>query len=696
MQLFLGLIFSLFVSMLLIPLLIRLAAPLKLFDVPDSRKGHKGLIPRVGGIAIAVGTLFSTAILLRPNAAIQGYFLAALVIVAFGILDDRVNLSYRLKLGGQVLAAVIAAASGLHFDVLPFFGLDPAPSWISFIATVIFLVAVTNAFNLLDGLDGLAAGCAVITLSSIAVLAHSVDAAFVLVLSVTAVGGVLGFLRYNTHPATVFMGDAGSQFLGFTIGALVTLLMSHAENPMSRAVSLLIVGIPLLDTLLVMLLRWRAGKPVFAPDRNHIHHKLLSVGLFHHEAVCVIYIAQTLLVTLAFALRFESDALVTTVYLGTCVFFVVAFRLAQKYRWFANREKGRLFETTFVPLITAETRARLLKVIVSGLEWLIAAYLVVGAIVLTRVSLDIGLAAMTAAFALTFASWLRPDWREGTSRIALYLAATISAYLAITTSEAGWLADPRTIVILFMVAAAVAAAIYLMPREQFDVTTLDVLIALLTVAMLIAPITADAKIKIALALFCAFIVIYAGRGFARSTADSTIDCRKRSDRQPWPHRGRRADRCHVGSRLVLGGDLKLVDAPPGEQPENGEPQRKYRNSRRNDAHRGLDRCFRTRRAASDHHAQNARGVWPPPAFLHKGIGVFYIGRSIALLTQAPLRLIATAAVDREDRMRRAKSRCNRSQRSTSCSALCARYCVAFENDWSGSCNLSEDTNRKYT
>jgi UDP-GlcNAc:undecaprenyl-phosphate/decaprenyl-phosphate GlcNAc-1-phosphate transferase len=511
MQLFLGLIFSLFLSMLLIPLLMRLAAPLKLVDVPDSRKSHRGLIPRVGGIAIAAGTLFSTAILLRPNAAIQGYFLAASVIVAFGILDDRFNLSYRLKLAAQVLAAIIAASSGLQFDILPFFGLDPAPSWLTFCATVFFLVAITNAFNLLDGLDGLAAGCAVITLSSIAVLAQSVDADFVLVLSVTAVGGVLGFLRYNTHPATVFMGDSGSQFLGFTIGALVTLLMSHPENPMSRAVSLLIVGIPLLDTMLVILLRWRAGKPLFAPDRNHIHHKLLSLGLWHHEAVSLIYVAQTLLVTLAFALRFESDALVTIVYLGTCALFVAVFRLAQGSGWFAGRKYGaRLFEGTFVPVFSAEVRARALKIIVYGLEWLIATYLLISAFVLTRVSLDIGLAAMAAALALTIGSWLRPDWREGTSRIALYLAATISAYLAITTSEASWLGDPRTIVLLLLVAAAVASAIYLMPREQFDVTTLDVLIALLTVAMLIAPIAADAKIKIALALFCAFIVIYAG------------------------------------------------------------------------------------------------------------------------------------------------------------------------------------------
>jgi UDP-GlcNAc:undecaprenyl-phosphate GlcNAc-1-phosphate transferase len=280
---------------------------------------------------------------------------------------------------------------------------------------------------------------------------------------------------------------------------------------MSRAISLLIVGIPLLDTLLVMLLRWRAGKSMFAPDRNHIHHKLLSIGLWHHEAVSIIYVAQTLLVTLAFALRFDSDTLVTSVYLGTCALFVLAFRTAQGAKWFAGRKQGApLFEGTFIPVFSAETRARALQIIVSGLEWLIAAYLLISAFVLTRVSIDIGLAAMAAALVLTIGSWLRPDWREGTFRIALYLAATISAYLAITTSEASWLGDPRTIVLLFLVAAAVAGAIYLMPREQFDVTTLDVLIALLTVGMLIAPITADAKIKIALALFCAFIVIYAG------------------------------------------------------------------------------------------------------------------------------------------------------------------------------------------
>lgn len=511
MQLFLGLIFSLFLSMLLIPPLIRFAATLKLVDVPDARKSHKGLIPRVGGIAIAAGTLFSAGILLKLSPELLGYLFAALIIVVFGILDDRFNLSSRYKFGAQFLAAIVAAASGMQFDLLPFFGLDPAPIWLTFITTVIFLVAVTNAFNLLDGLDGLAAGCAVITLSSIAVLAHSVDADFVLILSVTTIGGVLGFLRFNTHPATVFMGDCGSQFLGFTIAALITLLMSHPENPMSRAVSLFIVGLPLLDTLMVMTLRWRAGLHIFTADRNHIHHKLLSLGLWHHEAVSVIYVAQTLMVTLAFLLRYESDFFVTAIYLTVCAVFITTFRVAQQSHWFDRRKQaGKLFEGTIIPFLTPDARERLLATIVTVLEWVIAVYLLLSAFLLSKVSVDIGLAAIVAGLGLAIMTWARPDWQENTTRIALYLAATISAYLAATGTEVSWLGEARMFIPLIIAAAVVAGAIYLMPREQFDVTTLDVLIVLLTVAMLIAPISSENKISIALALFCAFIVIYAG------------------------------------------------------------------------------------------------------------------------------------------------------------------------------------------
>jgi UDP-GlcNAc:undecaprenyl-phosphate GlcNAc-1-phosphate transferase len=210
-------------------------------------------------------------------------------IAAFGVWDDRADLSYRMKLLGQTLAAFIVVLLGeVRFDTVPFLVDVQLPLWVSVVVTIVFLVGVSNAVNLTDGLDGLAGGLSFLTLSGIAYLAYLSNDLMVLSLTVPFLGALLGFLRYNTYPARIFMGDAGSQLLGFIMGVLAILLTNSSRGPFSVSLTLFLLGLPFLDTLGVTGQRVAEGRSPFIGDRAHIHHKLLRVGLTHYEAVTAI------------------------------------------------------------------------------------------------------------------------------------------------------------------------------------------------------------------------------------------------------------------------------------------------------------------------------------------------------------------------------------------------------------------------
>jgi UDP-GlcNAc:undecaprenyl-phosphate GlcNAc-1-phosphate transferase len=173
---------------------------------------------------------------------------------------------------------------------------------------VIAMVGMINAINHSDGLDGLASGEVLISLSAMAFLAYQVGGGNeVLIIALAALGAIIGFLRYNTHPAKIFMGDTGSQFLGFTVGFLAILLTQRIDCSMSPAVALLLLGLPVVDILVVLKKRIREGRNWFKASKNHIHHRLLSLGFLHEEAVIVIYSAQILCVTTGVLFCYRSD-----------------------------------------------------------------------------------------------------------------------------------------------------------------------------------------------------------------------------------------------------------------------------------------------------------------------------------------------------------------------------------------------------
>ncbi len=250
MSLFASFIIALFVTMVLVPPLMRVSGALKLVDVPTPRKAHPGPIPCSGGIAITVGVLVPALMWAPLDRPFLHLFIAALIVVLLGIWDDRTGIDYKWKFLGQLVAALVVIQGGIVIEHLPFFGLDRLPAYISIPVTVIFLVGITNAINMSDGLDGLAAGCALLTLGMIAILSHQAGGqSFVLLLTLSIMGSILGFLRYNTYPAIIFLGDAGSQFLGFIVAALTIYLFENLHGAFSPALPLLLLGVPILDAL---------------------------------------------------------------------------------------------------------------------------------------------------------------------------------------------------------------------------------------------------------------------------------------------------------------------------------------------------------------------------------------------------------------------------------------------------------------
>ncbi len=333
MILFFGFIIAVFMTMVLIQPLMRLAERLQIVDIPDGRKVHTVAIPRIGGVAMVVGAMLPVAMWLMPQPHIAGILAGVAIILFFGVWDDRKNLDYRLKFLGQILAILIVVVyGGITIKYVPFWN-AALPDYVAIPFTVFALLGITNAINLADGLDGLAGGTTLLSLGMIAILAYMVDGAQVVLIAVSVMGSILGFLRYNTYPARIFMGDGGSQFLGFSVGILVIMLTQQVNPLLNSAIAVLILGLPVLDTVMVIGQRVYEGRSAFSPDKNHIHHKLLGLGFNHYEAVFLIYLTQSIFVLSAYFLRFQPDGVVVSGYLLLCLTVVAFFRIASATGW---------------------------------------------------------------------------------------------------------------------------------------------------------------------------------------------------------------------------------------------------------------------------------------------------------------------------------------------------------------------------
>lgn len=288
-------------SVLLTPLIRKIALYFDITDKPDQRRINIKPIPSLGGLAIFIS--FTIGMFLLP---IENEFLWPLLIVAFvmvltGLLDDIMEFKARYKLIGQITAAFIIVFWGnisIDFINLPFGG-EIHFGMLSIPLTIIWIVAITNAINLIDGLDGLAAGVSTIALLTILGMAFIMGDALVIMIASVLIAGTLGFLPYNFNPAKIFMGDTGALFLGFIISVLSVMGFKNVTF-ISLIVPILILGVPISDTLFAIIRRMVTKQPIAMADKSHLHHCLLRLGFTHRQTVILIYAIAALFSLFAF------------------------------------------------------------------------------------------------------------------------------------------------------------------------------------------------------------------------------------------------------------------------------------------------------------------------------------------------------------------------------------------------------------
>ena len=483
---FFSFITSLFICMALIPPLQLNAGRWSFMDLPGERKVHANPIPRIGGIAFGFAALLSVFFWAPQDPIITPVLVSATIILGFGIWDDRANLNYRTKLVGQLLAIFVVVIFGhIHFEQIPFIHDEEAPLWLTMPLTVVFLVGASNAVNLSDGLDGLAGGLAFLSFAGIAYLAYLSHETTVLVLAAGFLGGLLGFLRYNTYPARIFMGDAGSQLLGFSMGVLVLLMSDPARAPFPVTVGLLVLGLPFLDTLAVMGQRLAKGRSPFIGDRNHVHHKLLALGLSHHEAVIVIYGIQAVMVGLAYLLRWQSDALIFTMY--------GAFALAMFALFVATERGGLLLSETSKGRVLSDTKLARAGIWLSDmaprfLAVVVPLFLIASVFLPGHVPMDVGYAAFSLFAVVLGGLWFMPEYRSHFVRGGLYVG---SAFLMYMGEQSGipeiWPIYVTQNTLLALIALLVLLSMRFSRGNRFQTTPLDYLMVFFALIVPLLP-----------------------------------------------------------------------------------------------------------------------------------------------------------------------------------------------------------------
>lgn len=315
-----GFIISGIILVLIIPFIRRISIAIGAVAIPNHRTMHSTIMPRLGGLAVFISFMSSISIMspkLIPSLpAFWGLLVSAFIIEIVGVLDDVYTLTAKWKLLGQILTAVIVALSGFTIDQvhIPFAQDIYFPGWFSILLTVLWIVGLINALNWIDGLDGLATGIAGISCITLCIIAGLTGNIIVLIFSATLLGSLAGFYIFNSEPASIFMGESGSAFLGFVL-AVISILGFKQAIFVSFIVPLLILGVPLLDTLLAMTRRGLQGRPLYEADRGHVHHRLTDIGVSRRSTVYTLYGISSFLGICAIILTKASTSGITLVML---------------------------------------------------------------------------------------------------------------------------------------------------------------------------------------------------------------------------------------------------------------------------------------------------------------------------------------------------------------------------------------------
>ncbi|WP_423188916.1 glycosyltransferase family 4 protein [Alkalibacterium sp. f15] len=295
-QIFINVLLTIILSLILTPIVRKLAFKIGAVDVPNKRRVNKTIMPSMGGFAIYLAFFFSIFVLQPVELSISfPIFIAATIVLLTGIVDDIKEISPKAKMLGLIVAAMIIVYANDLTVVqvsVPFMDFVYLPTWIGFPITIFWVLAITNSINLIDGLDGLASGISIIALGTMGIIGvfFLENTSFITSIMIfTLVGAIIGFLPYNFYPAKIYLGDTGALFLGFMI-SVMSLYGLKNVTLITLIIPIVILGIPITDTVYAMLRRKLNSMPMSSADRHHMHHRLMTLGLTHKQTVLVIYL----------------------------------------------------------------------------------------------------------------------------------------------------------------------------------------------------------------------------------------------------------------------------------------------------------------------------------------------------------------------------------------------------------------------
>lgn len=325
-NIFLIILITFLTSAVLVPIVKKIAIHIGAVDKPDSKRKIHGIdMPTMGGLAIFGSFLIGYMLFAPATTQMLSILIGGFVILLTGILDDIKPLPAKVKLVGQIIAALIVVFYGnITFDMMKIFGITINFGWLSSILTVIFIIAIINAINLCDGLDGLASGTSTIYFITIAIIGYIMNrlGGLDVILCLIMTGAVLGFLIYNFPPASIFMGDTGSMFLGFII-SVIALLGFKTATITSLIIPLLVLFVPILDTLLAMGRRLLKGKSIATADKDHLHHQLLKTTKSSRKTVLIMYLINILFATVSIFYTLGDQIVSMILYIVLLIFFMV-------------------------------------------------------------------------------------------------------------------------------------------------------------------------------------------------------------------------------------------------------------------------------------------------------------------------------------------------------------------------------------
>ena len=499
MSIVFSLFFSVLVTILLVPPSIKLGARFGMVDRPNPRKVHIGVIPRSGGLAVMLGMLVPFAFLLKLSPFLIGTLTGGFLILVTGLLDDLRDLGWRWKLAGQVAASLLMVyLSGMELDRPVEFW--PGYLWdldiVGFPLSVLFLVACINCVNLADGLDGLAGGMCLLIFASAGLLGLLDHNFPVMALSACMLGALVGFLRYNTHPAIVFLGDTGSQFLGFMVGVAM-IALTHGEDSYSPVLCLYLIGIPALDMIVVMMERLLEKRPLFLPDRRHLHHKMLRLGFKHHQAVIIEYGTQLGMILIGWNLRQFSDYVLLYVYLALMGFAAVALLISRSDKKLVHlpahifngkqSDPGTPTRGKVVALLE-RSRELIARVAWCALTTTLVMYYLLSPLLLRPLAVELGFYSLGFAAILVGFKFFKHNYLSLSVKVAAYFSAIYYILSASQNPAVLWTEHGSGILLLlFFVMGGCYCCYLVFALEQMPTVTMDYLLLALVVLTLFLP-----------------------------------------------------------------------------------------------------------------------------------------------------------------------------------------------------------------